>query len=61
MSNSEKNVPISAGQLKKGQFVVFKERPCKIIDMKTSKTGKHGHAKVMKMFVQVHIQCNNQF
>lgn len=26
--------------------VVIKGRPCKIIDMSTSKTGKHGHAKV---------------
>ena len=24
----------------------IKSRPCKIIDMSTSKTGKHGHAKV---------------
>lgn len=24
----------------------FLDRPCKIIDMSTSKTGKHGHAKV---------------
>ncbi|KAG8962396.1 Eukaryotic translation initiation factor 5A [Tulasnella sp. 408] len=27
-------------------YVVIKGRPCKIIDMSTSKTGKHGHAKV---------------
>jgi len=26
--------------------IVLKERPCKIMDMSTSKTGKHGHAKV---------------
>ncbi|THC99393.1 hypothetical protein EYZ11_001117 [Aspergillus tanneri] len=26
--------------------VVIKGRPCKIVDMSTSKTGKHGHAKV---------------
>jgi len=25
---------------------VIKGRPCKIVDMSTSKTGKHGHAKV---------------
>lgn len=24
----------------------FQARPCKIVDMSTSKTGKHGHAKV---------------
>lgn len=32
--------------LRKNGFVVIKGRPCKIIDMSTSKTGKHGHAKV---------------
>ena len=25
---------------------MIKGRPCKIVDMSTSKTGKHGHAKV---------------
>lgn len=32
--------------LRKNGHVVIKGRPCKIIDMSTSKTGKHGHAKV---------------
>merc|ERR1712224_174138 len=39
-------VPVMAGNLKKGSFVVIKNRPCKIVDTSTSKTGKHGHAKV---------------
>ena len=26
--------------------MVIKNRPCKIVEMSTSKTGKHGHAKV---------------
>jgi len=26
--------------------VMIKSRPCKIVEMSTSKTGKHGHAKV---------------
>ena len=25
---------------------MFQNRPCKIVEMSTSKTGKHGHAKV---------------
>ncbi|XP_077347753.1 eukaryotic translation initiation factor 5A-1-like [Lithobates pipiens] len=32
--------------LHKNGFVVLKSLPCKIVEMSTSKTGKHGHAKV---------------
>jgi len=32
--------------LRKNGFVVIKGFPCKIVEMSTSKTGKHGHAKV---------------
>ena len=28
------------------QRILFQNRPCKIVEMSTSKTGKHGHAKV---------------
>lgn len=27
--------------------MVIKSRPCKIVDVSTSNTGKHGHAKVL--------------
>jgi translation initiation factor 5A len=38
-------VPATAHDLKKGSIGILKGQPCKIMDVKTSKTGKHGHAK----------------
>ncbi|KDE02518.1 hypothetical protein MVLG_06936 [Microbotryum lychnidis-dioicae p1A1 Lamole] len=38
--------PMQCSALRKGGYVVMKSKACKIIDMSTSKTGKHGHAKV---------------
>jgi translation initiation factor 5A len=37
--------PIEAHNVKKGKYVMLKGKPCKIIEVKTSKTGKHGHMK----------------
>ena len=37
--------PEEAHHVKKGSHVMLKGHPCKIVDVKTSKTGKHGHAK----------------
>ena len=37
--------PIRAGEVKKGMFAILKDKPCKVIEVTTSKTGKHGHAK----------------
>jgi translation initiation factor 5A len=39
-------VPKSMGSLRKGGYLLIKQRPCKIVDMSTSKIGKHGSAKV---------------
>merc|ERR1712133_50642 len=38
--------PMQCSALRKGGFVMIKNRPCEIVEMSTSKTGKHGHAKV---------------
>lgn len=47
-SGASKHYPSQASALRKGGHVLIKERPCKIVEMSTSKTGKHGHAKVSK-------------
>ena len=45
-AGSSKTYPQQCSALRKNGHVVIKGRPCKIVDMSTSKTGKHGHAKV---------------
>jgi translation initiation factor 5A len=45
-ANASATYPMQCSALRKGGHVVIKGRPCKIVDMSTSKTGKHGHAKV---------------
>ena len=38
--------PQKASACRKGGYLMIDNHPCKIIEMSTSKTGKHGHAKV---------------
>merc|ERR1711973_129425 len=45
-SNASLTVPKQCSALRKNEFVMIKGHACKIVDMSTSKTGKHGHAKV---------------
>ena len=44
-AGASETIPIQAGSVKKGVHVVIKGNPCKVVDISTSKTGKHGHAK----------------
>eukprot|EP00055_Hartaetosiga_balthica_P002490 m.4153 g.4153 ORF g.4153 m.4153 type:complete len:149 (+) comp2180_c0_seq1:77-523(+) len=46
-------IPTQCSALRKGGHVVIKEQPCKIVDMSTSKTGKHGHAKVHMVAINI--------
>jgi translation initiation factor 5A len=45
-SGASLTFPQQASALRKNGFVLLKGFPCKIVDMSTSKTGKHGHAKI---------------
>lgn len=37
--------PQQAGTIRKNAYIVINNHPCKVADVSTSKTGKHGHAK----------------
>merc|ERR1712070_1254172 len=36
---------MEAGSIRKGPYCMIKGNPCKVVEVSTSKTGKHGHAK----------------
>merc|ERR1711959_239814 len=44
-AGSAHTFPQQCGELRKGSYVMIKGHPCKVAEITTSKTGKHGHAK----------------
>ena len=44
-AESSNTYPISCNDVKKGSFMVFQNRPCKVVEFKHFKVGKHGSAK----------------
>jgi len=52
-SGASTTFPMQCSALRKNGHVCIKGRPCKIVDMSTSKTGKHGHAKVHLVAIDI--------
>merc|ERR1719220_1415462 len=45
--------PMQCSALRKNGYCMMKGHPCKIVDMSTSKTGKHGYAKVNMVGIDI--------
>ncbi|XP_064650973.1 eukaryotic translation initiation factor 5A-1-like [Lineus longissimus] len=55
-SGASDTFPMQCSALRKNGYVVIKGHPCKIVEMSTSKTGKHGHAKVHLVALDIFTQ-----
>eukprot|EP00927_Polykrikos_kofoidii_P017872 TRINITY_DN1819_c0_g1_i14.p1 TRINITY_DN1819_c0_g1~~TRINITY_DN1819_c0_g1_i14.p1 ORF type:complete len:169 (+),score=43.43 TRINITY_DN1819_c0_g1_i14:90-596(+) len=45
--------PMQAGEIRKGSHLMIKGSPCKCVEVSTSKTGKHGHAKAHIVAIEI--------
>jgi translation initiation factor 5A len=52
-SGASLTTPIQANNVKKNGHVVINGFPCKVVEVSSSKTGKHGHAKVHIVAVDI--------
>ncbi|XP_022343388.1 eukaryotic translation initiation factor 5A-1-like [Crassostrea virginica] len=52
-AGASQTIPCQCSSLRKNGFVCIKGRACKIVEMSTSKTGKHGHAKVHMVGIDI--------
>lgn len=55
-SGASSTFPQQCSSLRKNGNVMIKNHPCKIVDMSTSKTGKHGHAKIHLVGIDIFTQ-----
>lgn len=55
-SGASATYPVQCSSLRKSGHVLLKGHPCKIVEMSTSKTGKHGHAKVHLVGIHIFTQ-----
>ena len=53
ISGESLTYPLQCSALRKNGHVMIKGNPCKIVEMTTSKTGKHGHAKASGCFTEI--------
>mmetsp|Transcript_15182 Transcript_15182/g.23408 ORF Transcript_15182/g.23408 Transcript_15182/m.23408 type:complete len:160 (+) Transcript_15182:69-548(+) len=52
-AGASSTIPMEAGQIKKGGYIMIKGKPCKVLSISVSKTGKHGHAKCNFLAVDI--------